>query len=84
MSSAFVLESRNRPSMLVQVHEASCVLNDRLEEIRRSSFKLPAFPKPADTPKTSVTYHLASSRSCFILSLSRLGFGQLTVDASSP
>lgn len=36
--------------MLIQVHEASCVLKDRLEEIRRFSFQLPALPKPADTP----------------------------------
>ncbi|KAM5367836.1 hypothetical protein ACJZ2D_009841 [Fusarium nematophilum] len=37
-------------SMLVQVHEASRVLNDRLEEVRRSSHQLPELPKPADTP----------------------------------
>jgi NAD(P)-dependent dehydrogenase (short-subunit alcohol dehydrogenase family) len=43
-----ISDSRNKHSMLVQVHEASCVLKDRLEEIRRFSFQLPALPKPAE------------------------------------
>lgn len=34
MSMAFVLESRNKPSMSVQVHAASRALNDCLEESR--------------------------------------------------
>jgi hypothetical protein len=60
--------------MLVQVHEASCVLKDRLEEIRRFSFQLPALPKPADTPQDERYISLPFLPELLHFELEQIGF----------